>query len=99
VFGLATALSEAVWTFFAVVTVAQLLGRAENWLADRAIWVWTASAGRDLVGWLTQITALPVDRLAAAVCGALPEVWVLLKDGLMEPLLWLAVAAIAFGTD
>ncbi|GAB3444268.1 hypothetical protein GCM10027570_13520 [Streptomonospora sediminis] len=101
--GLCAALCEAVWAYFAVVTVGQLLRSGTDWLTDRAFWVGITSTWSGLRSWVADLAALlpalPVDAFAKLVGAALPEVWPLVKDGLLEPLLWLVITAIVFGAD
>ena len=92
VLGLATPVFEAVWIFFAVLTVGVVLGEVAGWFTSRAVWAATGEALGGLVD-----AVLPFS-------GGEPLRWLAslgadVKDGLLLPLLWLTIAAIVYGAD
>ncbi|MBB4935056.1 hypothetical protein F4561_005950 [Lipingzhangella halophila] len=99
ILGLLTALLEAIWVFFAIVTVSPLLSDARAWFGERVVWAEIQSLYTDGLIWLSDVTSIPVLTLASSIAGTVAWVWNLLKDGLVEPLLWLTIAAVVFGAD
>ncbi|RCV48885.1 hypothetical protein [Marinitenerispora sediminis] len=97
--GVLTALFEANWMFFAVFSVSQLTGDAAAWVGDRVVVAEMRGAGEDALGWLAAATSLPLDSGFAAVVRGAGELWPHLKEGLVEPLLWLTIVAVVFGAE
>lgn len=99
VLGLSTALFETVLLFFVVMTIAEILGQIRAWFESRLVWLELQAAVSGLLDWLTGITTLPFSEVAVLALAALGWLWELLKDGLIQPLLWLTIAAVVFGAD
>lgn len=97
--GMLVALFEANWMFFAVFSVAQLISNSKTWVSGREVVASLQYATVDLTRWLGDLTALPVEAGYLALLGAIATGWGHLKDGLFEPLLWLAIAAVVFGAE
>ncbi len=104
--GVAVALFEANWMFFAVVSVSVVIGQAIDWVTGRVAWVATRDgiagafhAGTDWAfGWADGIWAtLPLDQVGAAWHWLSAQFGDDVADGLVLPLLWLVIAAVVFG--
>lgn len=97
--GLAVALVE---TFFMLVVImggVRIWQHGRLWLEDRAFMGWLDSLGHSILHVLSAISIqLPelVTRLAGFLAG---EVWPLVLEALVQPVIWLAVAALVFGTQ
>ncbi|BAK33023.1 hypothetical protein MLP_00090 [Microlunatus phosphovorus NM-1] len=97
--GLTVALVE---TFFMLVVImggVRIWQQAKLWLADRAFMAWLDSWWQHLLDALSVISIhLPV--IVTRMVGFLAdEVWPLLWEALVQPVVWLAVAALVFGTQ
>ncbi|MDS1269665.1 hypothetical protein RIF23_05095 [Lipingzhangella sp. LS1_29] len=97
--GIATAFFETVFAFFFVVTVVELASTLWEWLGQRLVWVEATAMFHTLLEQLAELTALPVIDLVLGTAAAVVWTWELLKDGLIQPLLWLTIAAVVFGAD
>ncbi len=97
--GVGSALLEAGWIFFGLFSVSRLIGNALNWVTSRLAWYETGHAMGNVVhAYAAVIPFLEVPHLELAwqaVQGGLGD----LKDGLLLPLLWLAIAAVIFGNE
>lgn len=89
VLGLSTALFEANWMFFAVISVSAIIGNAYDWIAERQVWETIRES-------LAMLPGLDLAWLAN-VWAALQPYFPTVKDGLLQPLLWLTIAAVVFG--
>ncbi len=74
------AVLEAVWLFLAFWALTEAAQAISGWLQDRVAWQWATSA----FGWVEWF-ALP-----------LPQLWPGVKDVLLQPLVWLAIAALVY---
>ncbi|RNL85855.1 hypothetical protein [Halostreptopolyspora alba] len=99
ILGMITAILEAIWVFFAIVTISPLLNDARSWLADRVVWADMKGLYTDGLTLVATLTSLPLDTLTSSVATTVTWMWDLLKDGLVEPMLWLTIAAVVFGAD
>lgn len=88
VLGLSTALFEANWMFFAVISVSAIIGNAYDWIAQRMVWEIVRETVAFVVPDLTWVA-----NAWASLQPYVPTV----KDGLLQPLLWLTIAAVVFG--
>ncbi|QVQ50438.1 hypothetical protein J4H86_16070 [Spiractinospora alimapuensis] len=95
--GVVTAILEAGWVFFAIYTVQAVLRDVTAWTSSRAVWIETRQVGADFLTWLGDLVSLPLLNFFTVAFGFLATGWGLVKDGLFEPLLWLTIAAVAFG--
>lgn len=97
--GLAVALVE---TFFMLVVImggVRIWQQAKLWLEDRAFMSWLDSGWQHLLDALSVIS-IRLPQLVTRVVGYLAdEVLPLLWDALVQPVVWLAVAALVFGTQ
>ncbi|WP_188195655.1 hypothetical protein [Nonomuraea sp. SYSU D8015] len=82
--GLLTTVFEAMWMFFAVVSVEELIGGGVDWITSRAAWV----AAGDAVGTV-------LGPVGDAIGFVLPD-W---RDALLVPLVWITIAAVVFGRE
>jgi hypothetical protein len=97
--GVLLALVETFFILFLIMGGIRVWQRAKLWLGDRVF-----------MRWLESLLA-PAERLLALIKVNLPEllvrlwdfvfgsVWPVLADTLLQPLVWLAVAAIIFGSN
>ncbi|TDQ55438.1 hypothetical protein [Actinorugispora endophytica] len=97
--GLLTAVFEANWMFFAVFTVTRLVARAQEWLAGRVFMADLAFAVEGLLLTVEEVTRLPAVEAYAAALLVVAQLWEHLKEGLLEPLLWLTIVAVVFGAE
>ncbi|NYE50908.1 hypothetical protein HDA32_006028 [Spinactinospora alkalitolerans] len=97
--GVLTALFEANWMFFAVFSVTQVVVNAKGWVAGRVVVAEAQEALLGLTHWLGDLTSLPVTAGYLAAIALVAELWTHLKDGLIEPLLWLTIVAVVFGAE
>lgn len=95
--GVVTAMLEAGWVFFAIYTVQAVLKDITAWTSTRAVWIETRQVWTDFLTWLGDLVSLPLLNFFTFVLGYVASGWGLVKDGLFEPLLWLTIAAVAFG--
>ncbi len=99
ILGIVTAVLEAIWVFFAIVTVTPLINDAQAWLGDRVVWAEMKGLYTEVIAGVAGVTSIPVDTLLASLATTVALMWDLMKDGLVEPLLWLTIAAVVFGAD
>ncbi len=88
VLGLSTALFEANWMFFAVISVSAIVANAYDWIAQRMLWETLRE---------TVVAVVPDLTWFANAWAALQPSFPTVKDGLLQPLLWLTIAAVVFG--
>ncbi|GAA0911684.1 hypothetical protein [Nonomuraea longicatena] len=75
---------EALWMFFAVISVESFISARVEWLTSRAAWAGAA----DLLGTV-------LGPVGDAVTAVVPD----LRDALLLPLVWLTIAAVVYGRD
>jgi hypothetical protein len=75
-----TVVLEAVWLFLAFWALTEAAQAAAGWVQDRVAWQWAATA----LGWFDWFT-LPLPQILPGV-----------KDVLVLPLVWLAIAALVY---
>jgi hypothetical protein len=96
--GVAVALFEANWMFFAVVSVSILIGQGFDWLTGRAVWVdalhTVGVVSSVLDGW---VPGSPMEWLGATWATLHDQFGGAVADGLLLPLLWLIITAVVFG--
>lgn len=98
IMGLLGALVEG---FFSVVLVfggSRMLGDLGWWLRNRVFWGWLNDIGSVIASWLAKLHELVPEFIGAAWRFASGTLWPLFSDGIMAPLLWLAVAGLVYGT-
>jgi hypothetical protein len=97
VLGLSTALFEANWMFFAVISVSAIIGNAYQWIGQRMVWETVRESITAVATFVDRLVPGPdlawIGNAWAALDPYLPTV----KDGLLQPLLWLTIAAVIFG--
>lgn len=98
VFGLLGALVEGFFSVVLVFSGTRMLGDLGEWIRHRVAYGWYTDLVDQILDWLASLhLAIPAaliqffDFLGGTV-------WPLLSDSVMEPLLWLAVAGMVFGT-
>lgn len=98
VLGLVAALAEGFFMLNLVFGGSFLIGTAKNWLEDRRFSVWLSDANHGLHTSLHQIAeGLPAifDTVWHWLTG---PIWNALVDGFFQPVVWLAVAALVYGS-
>ena len=98
-FGLAVALVEAFFMLVVIMGGVRVWQAARLWLGDRAFMGWLDSLWQSILSALSVISIqLPelVTRLVVFLAG---EVWPLVLEALVQPVIWLSVAALVFGTQ
>ncbi|MFI6579134.1 hypothetical protein ACIBFB_25390 [Nocardiopsis sp. NPDC050513] len=100
VLGLLTALFEAVWLFMFVFSIGVALERAQAWIMSRAAWAALQDTlGRTVGGAAGVFGASPDLDAYAALVALLASLWLMVKSGLLAPLLWLAIAAVVYRAE
>jgi len=98
--GVLTALFESTWTFLAVFTVVDLLGKFWEWVDTRAATVAVHDAFNSGLVWLNDlVTPFPLQAAVLGAIGAVAGLWNMLKGGFIEPLLWLTITAVVYGAQ
>ncbi|MDH2425713.1 hypothetical protein [Sphaerisporangium sp. TRM90804] len=89
VLGVANSALECMWMFFGIISLGNWIGQGVDWLTGRVVWADLTG----LIGGLPPVESLK--QAAQAVAPYLPE----LKDGLVQPLIWLAMAAVVHSSS
>jgi|GEM_PF-1614932 len=98
VFGIVGALVEGFFSVTLVFGGSVIIGDLGDWLRAREFYGWIMTAGAAIMAWLAS-WHLAVPRIIASAWEFFSgSVWPLVMDGIMAPLLWLAVAGLVFGT-
>ncbi|GAA5057330.1 hypothetical protein HNP84_000473 [Thermocatellispora tengchongensis] len=84
VLGVATSSLECLWMFYGIISIGNWLGEIPGWLSTRA--AWQAALG---------LIPAQVTEAWQAITPYLPDP----KDGLVLPLLWLAITAVVYSSD
>ncbi|GII77649.1 hypothetical protein Sru01_26310 [Sphaerisporangium rufum] len=85
-FGVANSAFECMWMFFGIISLGQWIGDAVEWLTSRVVWA-------DAMGLADR---LPLVREVKQGLEVLSPYFPDIKDGLIMPLVWLAMAAIVY---
>ncbi|GAB3917542.1 hypothetical protein GCM10011575_31460 [Microlunatus endophyticus] len=97
--GIVVAFIEA---FFVLVTITfgyDLLARIPLWLKDRQFMVWISDV-RHAVGNLIALTGINPDVFFAGIGSFISnQVWPVITSGLTQPIFWLAIAALVYGSS
>lgn len=99
--GLPEAACEATWLIMAFTIVRERLPQIQEWVTERRVYVAVADWINGVAHWLEQVSGL-LGRLATSVAELLTSVSRFvepIKLGIVEPALWLAIAAIAMGCE
>ncbi|MEO3810379.1 hypothetical protein ABGB17_15375 [Sphaerisporangium sp. B11E5] len=87
--GIANSALECMWMYFGIISLGNWIGRGVDWLTSRVVWA-------DLMG-LADLVPL---------ASQVKETWALLApyraelgDGLLQPLVWLAMAAVVYSSS
>ncbi|MFT4166704.1 MAG: hypothetical protein QM650_15810 [Microlunatus sp.] len=97
--GMTVALVE---TFFMLVVImggVRVWQTARLWLEDRAVTGWLESLWRSVLDALSVISIQLPELVTRFVGFLVGEVWPLVLEALVQPVIWLAVAALVFGTQ
>ena len=98
-FGLAVALVEAFFMLVVIMGGVRIWQQARLWLADRAITGWLDSLWQTVLEALSVISIHLPEIVTKLVGFVTAEVVPLLLEALVQPVIWLAVAALVFGTQ
>jgi hypothetical protein len=91
-------LIESFFMLLVIVGGIRVLQTFQAWLQDRAVMQWLAEIKAAVAGFLA-IFAIDLPEILTRVTTFLSEqVWPVLVDVLAQPMLWLAVAALVFGS-
>ncbi len=93
ILALVTPVFEAIWMFFAVITIGVLIGEVLEWLGSRALW----ATIKDVLGGVVDTVDVVVPFSAGAALRWLGSFGADVKDGLLQPLLWFTIAAVVYG--
>lgn len=98
---LAAAAFEAGWLVFAFAIALHHVSDVRHWVTTRRVYVGTDAVLQHVADWLYAVTGY-IAPLAHAVADVFSSLWVVLdplKYALVEPALWLTIAAIAAGLE
>jgi hypothetical protein len=97
--GVLVAFIESVFILLVILGGIRLLQQARLWLEDRAVWGWGTGA-RDAVADVLARFAVDLPALLAAVASFVgDEVWPVAWEVVSQPVIWLAVAALIYGSQ
>lgn len=96
--GLAAAYVEACFILALLLSGGRLLESFQLWWQDRQFHQWIATAVEGLSTTLAPLR-IEVPELIAAIGSGLAQLWSWTLDGVLEPVAWLAVAALVFGSQ
>ncbi|WP_375424422.1 hypothetical protein [uncultured Friedmanniella sp.] len=97
--GLLVAFVESFFMLLVLLGAIRLLQRVVLWLRDRAFWGWLADA-RDAAAAFLDRFAINLPAVLHTLAGFLSEqVWPVLWEVVSQPIIWLAVAALIYGTQ
>ncbi|MFC7383942.1 hypothetical protein [Sphaerisporangium rhizosphaerae] len=89
VFGVANSTFECMWMYFGIISLGNWTGDGVDWLTGRVVWA-------DFTGLFQRVPLLQTLRqLGEYAAPYLPE----FKDGLVQPLVWLAMAAVVYSSS
>lgn len=98
-FGLAVALVEAFFMLVVIMGGVRIWQHGRLWLEDRAFMGWLGSLWQLLLNALSVISVQLPEIVTKLVGFVTAEVVPLLLEALVQPVVWLAVAALVFGTQ
>ena len=97
--GLLVAFVESFFLLLVILGGIRLVQQARLWLEDRVLWSW-GSTVRDAVAAVLARLPLDVPAVLARAAGFLgDEVWPVLAEVVSQPVVWLAVAALVYGSQ
>jgi hypothetical protein len=89
--------AEAFFALLLVVVTPPAFRAAKNWFTDRSFWYYTTTWWEDVREWFSGIN-IPIPDGLEFLWGVFTEsLWPLFKDGIGEPLTWLAITTVVFG--
>jgi len=97
-FGVLGAMTEGVFSVVLIFGGSRMLGDLGGWMRRREFWGWLLQIGSWLAERLALIHDLIPDFIGLAWNFVFEQVWPLFSEGIMAPLLWLAVAGLTYGT-
>lgn len=98
-FGLAVALVEAFFMLVVIMGGVRIWQHSRLWLEDRAFMGWLDSLWQAVLNALSVISVQLPEIVTKLVGFVTAEVVPLLLEALVQPVVWLAVAALVFGTQ
>ena len=88
---------EAFFLLLVFVVSAPALNTIKNWFDDRRFWVGVTDGWNSVKGWFAGIK-IPIPDGLEWLWGVFGEtLWPLFKDGVAQPLTWLAITTVVFG--
>lgn len=98
-FGIIGTFIEAFFVLTTLLAGADIINKIKFWIADRAVFGWFAS----LKHWLSDVVAslgINLPAILDAVGSFITErAWPVITSGLAEPIFWLAIAALIYGSS
>ncbi|MFC4531014.1 hypothetical protein [Sphaerisporangium dianthi] len=89
VFGVANSTFECMWMYFGLISLGNWVGSGVDWLTGRVVWA-------DFLSLFDKVPALRnLRQLGEYAAPYLPDA----KDGLVQPLVWLAMAAVVYSSS
>ena len=96
--GLAVAFVEGFFVLAALTSGADIVARFRFWLTDRAFVGWLATVHDAVAAALAAVIALLPGFLVRAVSYLHTHFWPVVFDEVTQPIIWLAVSALVFGS-
>ena len=97
--GLLVAFIESFFILTVILGGIRLLQQARLWLLDRALWGWVVDARDAVAALLARLSPDLPAVVAAAASFLADEVWPVLWEVVSQPVVWLAVAALIYGSQ
>lgn len=97
--GILVALMEAFFVLVALIGGAGIVVQVKGWIADRQVWAWVSALGHRIA---EMVGSLPfgIPQIVGAVGHFLThQVWPVFTSGITEPIGWLAIAALVYGSN
>ncbi|GAA3787692.1 hypothetical protein GCM10022226_02580 [Sphaerisporangium flaviroseum] len=89
IMGVANSLFECMWMFFGIISLGNWIGVGVDWLTSRVVW-------EETMGLFDRMPlAQDLKHGLEVLAPYLPD----LKDGLLQPLVWLAIAAVVYSSS
>ncbi len=99
VFGLLVALVESFFLLLVIMGGIRVWQQVRNWLADRAVAGWLDAVRNSVLDVLRTLWSGLPDIVVQTAEFVRDEIWPLFWEVLSQPIIWLAVAALVFGSN
>jgi hypothetical protein len=88
---------EAFFALLVVIVAPPAISTAKNWIEGREAWFFTTDRWESLTEWFAGIS-IPIPDGLEFLWGVFHEtLWPLFKEGVADPLTWLAITTVVFG--